>query len=67
MNVAKDTWADEISKWDHLKHLRISKILGTPKQRLAALNKDADIYITNKENTKWLCDHIKRNGHLIWL
>lgn len=60
LNVAKDTWADEISKWDHLKHLRISKILGTPKQRLAALNKDADIYITNKENTKWLCDQYKK-------
>lgn len=59
LNVAKDTWADEISKWDHLKHLRVSKILGTPKQRLAALNKDADIYITNKENTKWLCDQYK--------
>lgn len=60
LNVAKDTWADEISKWDHLKHLRVSKILGTPKQRLAALNKDADIYITNKENTKWLCDQYKK-------
>ena len=61
LNVAKDTWADEISKWDHLKHLRVSKILGTPKQRLAALNKDADIYITNKENTKWLCEQYKKD------
>lgn len=60
LNVAKDTWADEISKWEHLKHLRVSKILGTPKQRLAALNKDADIYITNKENTKWLCEQYKK-------
>ncbi|BAE05088.1 unnamed protein product [Staphylococcus haemolyticus JCSC1435] len=61
LNVAKDTWADEISKWEHLKHLRVSKILGTPKQRLAALNKDADIYITNKENTKWLCEQYKKD------
>lgn len=61
LNVAKDTWADEISKWEHLKHLRVSKILGTPKQRLAELNKDADIYITNKENTKWLCEQYKKD------
>lgn len=61
LNVAKDTWADEISKWEHLKHLRVSKILGTPMQRIAALNKDADIYITNKENTKWLCEQYKKD------
>ncbi|MDU9335176.1 DEAD/DEAH box helicase [Staphylococcus coagulans] len=60
LNVAKDTWADEINKWEHLKHLRVSKVLGTPKQRLTALSKDADIYITNKENTKWLCDQYKK-------
>lgn len=61
LNVAKDTWADEISKWEHLKHLRVSKILGTPKQRIAALRQDADIYITNKENTKWLCEQYKKD------
>mgnify|MGYP002758153042 FL=1 len=61
LNVAKDTWADEIDKWEHLRHLTVSKVLGTPKQRQAALNKDADIYITNKENTKWLCDQYKND------
>ncbi|MBM0342498.1 SNF2-related protein [Staphylococcus pseudintermedius] len=61
LNVAKDTWADEIDKWEHLKHLRVSKVLGTPKQRLAALNKEADIYVTNKKNTKWLCDQYKKD------
>lgn len=61
LNVAKDTWADEIDKWEHLKHLRVSKILGTPKQRIAALRQNADIYITNKENTKWLCEQYKKD------
>lgn len=59
LNVAKDTWADEIDKWEHLNHLKVSKILGTPKQRIAAIQKEADIYITNKENTKWLCEYFK--------
>ena len=41
--------------------MRVSKILGTPKQRIAALRQDADIYITNKENTKWLCEQYKKD------
>lgn len=54
LRVAEDTWSTEVDKWDHLKHLRISKILGTKKQREEALNKDADIYVTNRENVDWL-------------
>jgi len=54
LRVAEDTWSTEVGKWDHLKHLKISKILGTKKQRKEALNKDADIYVTNRENVDWL-------------
>lgn len=52
--VAEDTWSTEVDKWDHLKHLRISIILGTPKQRMDAINKDADIYVINRENVEWI-------------
>lgn len=52
--VAEDTWSTEVDKWDHLNHLKISKILGTPKQRLAAIEADADIYVINRENVEWL-------------
>lgn len=55
--VAEDTWSTEVEKWDHLKHLRISKILGTPKKRLEAAEADADIYVTNRENVEWLVDN----------
>lgn len=54
LRVAEDTWSTEVDKWDHLKHIRISKILGTKKQREEALNKNADIYVTNRENVDWL-------------
>ena len=56
LRVAEDTWSTEIDKWDHLKHLRISKILGDRKHRLAALEEDADIYVTNRENVDWLVE-----------
>lgn len=54
--VAEDTWTTEAQKWDHLKHLRISRVLGSRKERLAALDEDADIYVINRENVVWLVD-----------
>lgn len=62
LRVAEDTWATEAGKWDHTRHLRISKVLGTPKQRRQALARDADVYIINRENVKWLCDELSCIG-----
>lgn len=54
LRVADDTWPREVQKWDHLQHLRISKILGSVEQRRRALRAEADIYIINRENVAWL-------------
>ena len=54
--VARDTWDAEILKWDHTRNLTWSKILGTQKQRLQALEQEADIYLINRENVAWLVD-----------
>ena len=62
LRVAEDTWSRESEKWDHLKHLRISKILGTPTQRRKAIATDADIYIVNSENVVWLCNELSQIG-----
>ncbi|MEG0579053.1 MAG: SNF2-related protein, partial [Niameybacter sp.] len=56
LRVASTVWSDEIKQWDHLSHLRYSKILGTEKERVAAINKDADIYLINRENLQWLIE-----------
>lgn len=56
LRVAKTVWSDEIEQWDHLSHLRYSKILGTEKERKAALKKEADIYLINRENLQWLIE-----------
>jgi len=53
--VAESVWDAEIEKWEHLSHLRISKIAGKPNQREAALKKKADIYIIGRDNVAWLC------------
>lgn len=54
LRVADDTWAREIEKWDHLRHLRISKVLGSAEVRRRALKAPADIYVINRENVEWL-------------
>lgn len=56
LRVAKVTWSDEIKKWDNLSHLRYSIAVGTEKERIEALKKDADIYIINRENVQWLVE-----------
>lgn len=55
--VAETTWSTEAQKWDHLQHLRVSKIIGTVAQRVRALNAPADIYVINRENVPWLVDY----------
>lgn len=54
LRVARDTWPNEIRKWDHLAGLTYSTILGTVKQREAALAATADVYVVNRENVPWL-------------
>ena len=49
-SVARNTWPSECRKWDHLKGLRVSVIMGTPDQRRKAVAADADIYVVNREN-----------------
>lgn len=59
--VAEDTWPREIEKWDHLRHLRISKVLGSEQERIQALRVKADIYVINRENVRWLV-RLSRDG-----
>ena len=56
---AKNTWPEEIRKWDHLQHLRAVSVLGSVETRISALNSEADIYIINRENVVWLVNYYK--------
>ena len=56
LRVAKDTIPLEVEKWDHLKGLRYSIVVGTAAERKKALAADADIFIINRENVPWLID-----------
>ena len=56
LRVARDTWPDELHKWEHLSDLRLSVAVGTETERKAALRAKADIYIINRENVGWLIE-----------
>lgn len=56
LHVARVTWPAEIEKWDHLKMLTYSVAVGSEKDRKAALEREADIYIINRENVQWLIE-----------
>ena len=56
LRVARDTWPDELHKWEHLSDLRLSVAVGTETERKAALLAKADIYVINRENVVWLIE-----------
>lgn len=70
LRVARKVWTDEIEEWAHLKHLTTARIIGTEKQRLKALNTEADIHLINRENTVWLTEQFiqekKQIRHWPW-
>lgn len=61
--VAEDTWTREAEKWDHL-HLTISPVLGSARERTAALDRQADLYVIGRDNVIWLIELLqkRRNG-----
>lgn len=58
--VCEDVWPEEIKKWDHLRHMSYSLVLGTEAERLAALRKKVAVYIINRENFVWLAKTLTR-------
>lgn len=65
LRVARNTWSAEIEKWEHLKHLTHSVVVGTAEERKNALQKQADIYIINRENIQWLVENCKFDFDMI--
>ena len=57
--VAENTWPAELKKWEHLDGLTWSLVLGSEKDRRAALQCRAKIYIINRENVAWLVDNYR--------
>ena len=60
LRVAKTVWPEERDTWEHANFLKMSVIVGSAKQREAAIRVPADIYVINRENVKWLVDYLEK-------
>lgn len=67
LRVADAVWTGEIAKWNHTRHLKASKVLGTAKQRAKALEAEADLYIINRENVVWLVNRYGMKWPFDWV
>ena len=67
LRVTRDTWPEEIRKWDHLKELTFSVVVGTVAERRRALQQEADIYIVNRENLAWLYQNSRLDFDMVVL
>ena len=56
-SVARNTWTGESHKWDHLRDLKVSVVMGTDRQRRRALEAEADVYVINRDNVTWLVNY----------
>ena len=60
LRVCNSVWPQERIKWDGLDLLKMSVVTGSAKERQLALCRPADIYVINRENVKWLVEHLEK-------
>jgi len=58
LRVAQSTWPTEAKKWNHLRHIEVSAVVGSEKERLAALAKSSSVYAINYDNVPWLVERL---------
>lgn len=56
--VIEVTWLDEVAKWAHTAHLRVSVVSGSRRERELALRRPADLYCMAYDNLDWLVEHV---------
>lgn len=61
LRVASSTWPSEAKKWENLRHIDVAPVVGSAKERLAALKRDVAVYTCNYENIPWLVNHFGKN------
>lgn len=59
--VIENVWTGEVNTWEHLKHLKISIVTGTHRQRIRALSTKADMYAISRDNVAWLVNFYSIN------
>ena len=64
--VAQNTWPDELAQWSHSTAVSCAVAVGTAEQRMAAINRRAEITCINFENLVWLAKYIRSIENWYW-
>jgi SNF2 family DNA or RNA helicase len=67
--VETDVWGAEAAAWEHLSHLDVQPLVGSPAKREALLRQNADIDVVSYENFMWLTEREnigRRYKALVW-
>jgi hypothetical protein len=59
LKPAQHVWSCEHENWVHLQHLDVGVAIGTPAQRKAVIESNAQIVVINIENLVWFLDTYK--------
>ena len=62
LRVCTSVWPAERETWEHVSFLRMSVMVGDAKQRATALRAQADVFVVNRENLKWLTDYLEKHN-----
>lgn len=60
--VARKVWSDEIATWEHLRHLKVSRIVGDSDECFDALRWPADVYTIGRDRVPWLHAQFIQDG-----
>jgi hypothetical protein len=67
--VETDVWGDEARAWEHLRHLKVQPLIGSPAKRKELLRRNADIDVVSYELFLWLSDEVnltRRYKSIVW-
>lgn len=64
---AQGVWRQEARNWQHTRHMTFKLLMGNERQRLMALNSQAQVHVINVENLRWLLNVLRsRRGERGW-
>lgn len=60
-----NAWSDQYKEWTHLRHLKVTPLIGTPAKRVKLLQEDADIHVVSWGMLGWLREATDINYHFV--
>lgn len=63
LRVANSVWGREIKSWEHTEFISVAVATGSEKERIAAIEQNADVTVINIENVPWLVELVGKKWH----